>query len=106
MDEFDYTHPKETDEVRRCPQCGHLTDVYEAECAICGHKLTLTNLSEKPWMEPSLSIIEIDILLMIAENKSNQDIAEIMGIPENEVVSHMRGIINKLKVRTREEVAQ
>ena len=106
MNEVDDIHLAETGGLRECPQCGYFTNIHRVDCAICGHKLTLMNLSEKPVAEPRLSVIETEVMLLIADGKDNYDFAEILRIPEDEVVSHLHRIIDKLKVRTREEVVQ
>ena len=98
MNDLDHTHPKETGRLGECPQCGYLTDIHEAECAICGHKLELMNVSDKP----RLSAIEMEVMLLIANDICIYDIAEILLIPESEIINHIHRIIDKLKVHTRE----
>ena len=98
MNEFDYTHPKETGKLRECSQCGYLTDIHEEVCAICGHKLELMDVLDKP----RLSAIEMEVMLLIANDICIYDIAEILLIPESEIINHIHRIIDKLKVHTRE----
>jgi len=52
--------------------------------------------------KPRLSAIEMEVMLLIANDICIYDIAEILLIPESEIINHIHRIIDKLKVHTRE----
>lgn len=53
----------------------------------------------------SLSEREIDVLKLIVEGKSNQEIAQALYLSTNTIKTHVRGIMNKLSVDDRVQAA-
>ncbi len=53
----------------------------------------------------SLSEREIDVLKLIVEGKSNQEIAQTLYLSTNTIKTHVRGIMNKLSVDDRVQAA-
>ncbi|WLT37029.1 response regulator transcription factor [Synechocystis sp. B12] len=53
----------------------------------------------------SLSEREIDVLKLIVEGKSNQEIARTLYLSTNTIKTHVRGIMNKLSVDDRVQAA-
>jgi DNA-binding NarL/FixJ family response regulator len=55
--------------------------------------------------EESLTDREWEVLRLVAEGQTNREIADRLTISENTVKFHMRGILEKLHLRNRTEVA-
>lgn len=47
---------------------------------------------------------EIKIIMLVKQAKRNKEIAEIMGITEGTVRTHLRSIFRKLKIKSRAEL--
>jgi len=62
-------------------------------------------LKEKPAENP-LSFREIEVIELVAEGKSNREIAEDLFISENTVKGHIKRICNKLNIENRIEMAR
>jgi len=62
-----------------------------------------------PAIEPAaisvLSVRESEVLTLVVEGYSNQDIADELGIAHNTVKNHLRSILTKLGVRNRAQAA-
>jgi NarL family two-component system response regulator LiaR len=65
----------------------------------------LNKPSELPPTPNPLTERELEVLLLIAQGNSNQEIAEKMYISENTVGSHMRNILSKLHLANRTQAA-
>jgi DNA-binding NarL/FixJ family response regulator len=65
----------------------------------------LGNLTEKN-LSANLTHREIEVLQLLATNKSNQDIANQLFISENTVKVHVNRILGKLKYKTRSEAGE
>lgn len=59
----------------------------------------------QPPVEQSLTDREQEVLAFVAEGRTNREIANQLWISENTVKFHMRGILDKLHLRNRTEVA-
>jgi two-component system, NarL family, response regulator len=62
-------------------------------------------LAERTMAGPALSPREIEVLALIAEGKSNKEIASLLFISEGTVKTHVLSIHEKLGVRDRTEAA-
>ncbi|MGK7886855.1 MAG: response regulator transcription factor, partial [Crocosphaera sp.] len=72
-------------------------------------RLVLNNL-KPPTPEPNqniglLSERELEVLKLIVEGKSNNEIAEDLYLSTNTIKTHVRGIMNKLAVDDRVQAA-
>lgn len=65
-----------------------------------------TQLQKKPVVEILLSTREREVLELVAEGKSNREIAETLFLSENTVKGHIKRICNKLNVDNRVEMAR
>jgi NarL family two-component system response regulator LiaR len=61
--------------------------------------------SNKPLLENPLTKREIDVLQIVAQGKSNLEIAEILVISETTVRTHVSNILGKLHLASRTEAA-
>jgi DNA-binding NarL/FixJ family response regulator len=59
----------------------------------------------EPEEQASLTDREWEVLRLVAEGNMNREIADLLSISENTVKFHMRGILEKLHLRNRTEVA-
>lgn len=59
----------------------------------------------EPSKEDALTDREHEVLRLVAAGNTNQEIADRLSISENTVKFHMRGILDKLHLRNRTEVA-
>jgi two-component system NarL family response regulator len=73
-------------------------------------RTVIENLTAPPAQAPSTNIAslsdrEIDVLKLIVEGKSNQEIAKDLYLSTNTIKTHVRGIMNKLSVDDRVQAA-
>lgn len=61
--------------------------------------------SQEETKETDLTKRELDVLKLVAEGKTNQEIGIILGISEKTVEKNLDGIFTKLQVRSRVEAA-
>jgi two-component system NarL family response regulator len=62
-------------------------------------------VEEQSGNAPRLSDRELEVLRLVAQGKSNKDIATELVIAENTVKNHVRNILEKLQLRSRMEAA-
>jgi DNA-binding NarL/FixJ family response regulator len=62
-------------------------------------------VEEQSGNAPRLSDRELEVLPLVAQGKSNKDIATELVIAENTVKNHVRNILEKLQLRSRMEAA-
>jgi len=60
--------------------------------------------AQQPW-DYDLSKREVEVLDLVAKGISNKEIANALFISENTVKAHLRGILEKLQVRNRQQAA-
>ncbi len=65
----------------------------------------LSNPSQKPLTPDPLTAREMEILKLVAQGKSNKDIAENLVIAEETVHTHVSNILNKLHLASRTQAA-
>lgn len=63
-------------------------------------------LEERPVIENPLSTREIEVIELVAEGKSNHDIAQILFLSENTVKGHLKRICRKLNIDNRVEMTR
>jgi DNA-binding NarL/FixJ family response regulator len=82
-------------------------EFYIPASALSGKKLGALRASERlsPWMTSSLTQRQHEITIMLAEGKSNKEIARELRLLEGTVKIHVRGILRNLGVRNRTEAA-
>jgi len=81
--------------------------LYIPASAFRGKKLGALRAPERlsPQMTSSLTQRQREIIIMLAEGKSNKEIARELGLLEGTVKIHVRGILRNLGVRNRTEAA-
>jgi len=65
----------------------------------------LSNANEKPLTPDPLTVRELEILRLVAQGKSNKEIAVQLVISEETVHSHVSNILNKLHLASRTQAA-
>ena len=82
-------------------------ELYIPASALRGKKLGALRASEQlsPRMTSSLTQRQREIIIMLAEGKSNKEIARELRLLEGTVKLHVRGILRNLGVRNRTEAA-
>jgi DNA-binding NarL/FixJ family response regulator/tetratricopeptide (TPR) repeat protein len=75
--------------------------------ARCGDRRSVERLSAPPVKaeERQLTARQAQIALLVAQGRSNRDIAEILHISENTVEHHLSHIFSRTKVRSRAQLA-
>lgn len=77
--------------------------------AFMDHIAELAQISARPYLEPGayseLTPRELEVLELIGEGHTNQDIADLLFIEVGTVKNHVHSILNKLDVASREDAA-